>query len=162
MNKSLKKHEGHAMEKRPPQKQERKLKRSHRLKKHQSHLNSLVTKARKNRILKKHQGPRTIKGKKYLLYCEWKKKFFFDLQKISKNLTIKKKVKRVAFIRGSHEDHELLYVALYNTELYDLKRVLKMSNLDKKTKDLIKQALKKAYPFLTLCINHAPISLQQK
>ena len=53
-------------------------------------------------------------------------------------------MKRVAFTRGSHEDHELLNVALYDTELYDLKRVLKMSNLDKKTKDLIKQALKKA------------------
>ena len=71
-------------------------------------------------------------------------KFFFDLQKVSKNLTIKKKVKRVVSLRGSHEDHELSYVALYDIELYDFKRVLKMSGLDKKTKDLIKQALKKA------------------
>ena len=54
---------------------------------------------------------------------------FFDLQS-------RKKVERVVFIRGPHEDHELLYVALYDTK--NLKRVLKMSGLDKKAKDLIK------------------------
>ena len=59
-------------------------------------------------------------------------------------MTIEKKVEGVVFMGGPYEDHKLLYVALYDTELYDLKRVLKMSNLDKKTKDLIKQALKKA------------------
>ena len=45
-------------------------------------------------------------------------------------------MERVVFIRGPHEDHELLYVALYDTK--NLKRVLKMSDLDKKAKDLIK------------------------
>ena len=49
-------------------------------------------------------------------------------------------MERLVFLRGSHEGHEL-YVALYDTEY--LKRVLKMSGLDKKTKDLIKQALTK-------------------
>ena len=58
-----KKHQGQAMEKRSLQKQEKKLKRPHSLKKHQSHLN-LLTQARK----KKKGCPRTIKGKKYLLY----------------------------------------------------------------------------------------------
>ena len=46
------------MEKRPLQRQEKKLKRLHGLKKHQSHLN-LLTKARK----KKKGCPRTIRGK---------------------------------------------------------------------------------------------------
>ena len=36
--------------------------------------------------------------------------------------------------------------------------VLKMSGLDKKTKDLIKQALTKTEPFLTFCIKHTPAS----
>ena len=55
--------------------------------------------------------------------------------------TIKKKVERVHFIRGPHKGHELLYVALYDTEY--LNRVLKTSGPDKKTKDLIKEALTK-------------------
>ena len=42
----------------------------------------------------------------------------------------------------NHEGNELSYVALYDTKY--LKRVLKIPGLDKKTKDLIKQALKKA------------------
>ena len=33
-----------------------------------------------------------------------------------------------------------------------------MSGLDRKTKDLIKQALEKTQPFLTFFINHIPIS----
>ena len=52
------------------------------------------------------------------------------------------------------------YVALYDTEY--LKRVLKMSSISNKTKDLTEQALKKTQPFLTLCINHAPISSATK
>ena len=39
-----------------------------------------------------------------------------------------------------------------------LSLVLKMSGLDKKTKDLMKQAVTKTEPFLTFCINHTPIS----
>ena len=66
----------------------------------------------------------------------------FDLRKESKNLTFEKKVEKVAFMRGPYEGHELSYVALYDTKY--LKRVLKMSGLEKKTKDLIKQALAKA------------------
>ena len=54
-------------------------------------------------------------------------------------MTIEKMVERVVFRRGPHEGHELSYFALYDTEY--LKRVLKMSGLDKKTKDLKKQAL---------------------
>ena len=68
-------------------------------------------------------------------------------------------MERLVFLRGPHEGHEL-YVALYDTEY--LKRVLKMSGLDKKTKDLIKQALTKTQPFLTLCINQTPISPAKK
>ena len=67
---------------------------------------------------------------------------FFDLQKDSINLRIEKKVERVVFKNGPHEGNELSYVALYDTKY--LKRVLKIPGLDKKTKDLIKQALKKA------------------
>ena len=66
---------------------------------------------------------------------------FFDLQKDSKNLTIKKKVEKVVFIRGPYEGYKLSYVALCDTKY--LKRVLKMSGLEKKTKNLIKQALAK-------------------
>ena len=67
---------------------------------------------------------------------------FFDLRKDSKNLTLEKKVEKVAFMRGFYEGYELSHVALYYTEY--LRKVLKMSGLDKKTKDLIKQALTKA------------------
>ena len=66
---------------------------------------------------------------------------FFDSQKESKNLTIKKNVNKVVFMRGPYEGHELSYVGLYDTEY--LKKALKMSGLDKKIKDLIKQALAK-------------------
>ena len=46
-----------------------------------------------------------------------------------------------SFYGGSYEGDELSYVALYDTKY--VKRVLKMSGLDRKTKDLIKQALEK-------------------
>ena len=66
---------------------------------------------------------------------------FFDLRKESKNLAIEKKVERVVFMGGSYEGDELSYVALYATKY--VKRVLKISGRDRKTKDLIKQALEK-------------------
>ena len=66
---------------------------------------------------------------------------FFDLQKESKNLTVKKKVEKVVFMAGPYKGYELSYVALCDTKY--LKRVLKMSGLEKKTKDLIKQTLAK-------------------
>ena len=56
-------------------------------------------------------------------------------------MTIEKKVEKVVFIAGPYEGYELSYVALCDTK--NLKRVLKMSGLEKKTKDLIKQALRK-------------------
>ena len=65
----------------------------------------------------------------------------FDIQKESKNLTIEKKVEKLVFMTGPYESYELSCVALYDTKY--LKRVLKMSGLEKKTKDLIKQALAK-------------------
>ena len=63
---------------------------------------------------------------------------FFDLQKDSKNLTIEKKVEKVVFMAGPYKGYELSLVATCDTKY--LKRVLKMSGPDKKTKDLIKQA----------------------
>ena len=54
-------------------------------------------------------------------------------------MTTKKKKK--VFIRGPYEDYELSYVAKHDTKY--LKRVLKMSGQDMKTKDLIEQALGK-------------------
>ena len=66
---------------------------------------------------------------------------FFDSQKDSKNLTIKKKVNKVVFMMGPYEGHELSYVALYDTEYF--KKALKVSGLNKKIKDLIKQVLAK-------------------
>ena len=80
----------------------------------------------------------------------------FDLQKESKNLTIEKKVERVVFMAGPYEGYELSYVALCDTKY--LKKVLKMLGLEKETKDLIKQALAKTESFLTLRINHQPMS----
>ena len=59
---------------------------------------------------------------------------FFDLQS-------RKKVERVVFIGGPHEGDELSYVLLYDTKY--LKKVLKMSGIGKKTKDMIKHALAK-------------------
>ena len=66
---------------------------------------------------------------------------FFDLQKDSKHLTIKKKLAKVVFIKGPYKDYELSYVALCDAKYF--KKVLKMSGLEKKAKDLIKQALAK-------------------
>ena len=57
-------------------------------------------------------------------------------------MTIKKEVERVVFMRGPYRGQELSSVALCDTEY--LKRALKRSGLDKKTKSLIKQALAKA------------------
>ena len=66
---------------------------------------------------------------------------FFYTWKESKNFTLEKRVEKVVFMGGPYEGHELLYVALYDT---DYRRgVLKMSGLGKKTKDQIKQALAK-------------------
>ena len=61
----------------------------------------------------------------------------FDLQKESKNLTIKKKVEEA----GPYKGYKLSYVALYDTKY--LKWMLKTSGLEKKTKHLIRQALAK-------------------
>ena len=56
-------------------------------------------------------------------------------------MTIEKKVEKAVFIVGPYKGYELSYVALYETKY--LKRVLKMSDLEKETKDVIKQALAK-------------------
>ena len=56
-------------------------------------------------------------------------------------MTIEKKVEKVVFIAGPYEGYELSYVALCDTK--NLIRVLKMLGLEKKTKDLTKQALGK-------------------
>ena len=66
---------------------------------------------------------------------------FFDLQKDSKRWTIEKKVEKVVFMARPYKGYELSYVVLCDTKY--LKRVFKMSDLEKKTKDLIKQALAK-------------------
>ena len=50
-----------------------------------------------------------------------------------------KKVEKVVFMSGPYEGYELSYVAPYDTKY--LRKVLKISGLEKKTKDLIKQAL---------------------
>ena len=41
---------------------------------------------------------------------------FFDLQKESKNLTIKKKVEKAVFMAGPYKGYELSYVALCDTK----------------------------------------------
>ena len=61
---------------------------------------------------------------------------FFDLQKNSKHLTMKKMVEKVVFMVGPYKGYLLSYVALCHTKY--LKRLLKMSDLEKKAKDLIK------------------------
>ena len=66
---------------------------------------------------------------------------YFDLEKARKNLTIEKKVEKAVFMVGPYKGYELSYVALCETKY--LKRVLKMSGLEKKTIDLIKEALTK-------------------
>ena len=50
-------------------------------------------------------------------------------------------MEKVLFMAGPYKGYELSYVALYDTKY--LKRLLKMSGLERKTKDLIKQALAK-------------------
>ena len=79
--------------------------------------------------------PKDDKGKKIpsLLGMKEESQSFFDTQKDSKNLTIKKKVERVVFMAGPYEVYDTKY----------LKRVLKRSGLEKKTKGLIKQTLAK-------------------
>ena len=66
---------------------------------------------------------------------------FLDLQKESKTLAIKKKVEEAVFMARPYKGYELPYVALCDTKY--LKWLLKMSDLKKKTKDLIKQVLAK-------------------
>ena len=66
---------------------------------------------------------------------------FSDLQKESKNLTIEKKVEKLVFMAGPYKGYDLSYVVLYDTKY--LQRMLKISGLEKKTKNLIKQALAK-------------------
>ena len=56
-------------------------------------------------------------------------------------MTIKKKVEKAVFMAGPYKGYELSYVALCDTKY--LKKMLKMSGLEKKTKGLIKQALAK-------------------
>ena len=126
------------MEKIPLQRQEKKFKRLHSLKKYQSHLN-LLTQARTK---KKKGHPRTIKGKKMppLLGMKEEVQSFFDFQRDSKHLTIEKKVEK-AVSAGPYKGYESSYVELCDTKY--LKRVLKMPGLEKKTKALIKQALAK-------------------
>ena len=87
--------------------------------------------------------PKDNKGKKMppLLGVKEEVQSFFDLQKESKNLAIEKKVEKVVFMAGLYEGYELSYVALFDTKY--LKRKLKMSGLEKKTRDLIKQAMAK-------------------
>ena len=60
---------------------------------------------------------------------------FFYLQKDSKNLAIEKKAETIVFMVGPYEGYEVSYAALCDTKY--LKRMLKMSGLEKKTKDLI-------------------------
>ena len=71
-------------------------------------------------------------------------------------MTIEKKVEKVVFMAGPYKGYDLSYVALCDTKY--LKRMLKISDLEKKTKNLIKQALAKTKLFLTFCINHQPTS----
>ena len=125
------------MEKRPLHRQEKKLRRPHSIKKHQRHLN-LLTQARKT-----NRGPTQDDKEKKIPPLLWLKEVqsFFDLQKDSKNLTIEKIVEKEVFMAGPYEGYELSYVALCDAKY--LKRVLKMSGIEKKTKDLIKQALAK-------------------
>ena len=56
-------------------------------------------------------------------------------------MTIEKKVEKTVFMAGPYKGYELSNVALCDVKY--LKRVLKMSDLEKKTKDLIKQVLAK-------------------
>ena len=71
-------------------------------------------------------------------------------------MTIEKKVEKVVFMAGPYKGYDLSYVALCDTRY--LKRMLKISDLEKKTKNLIKQALAKTKLFLTFCFNHQPTS----
>ena len=106
----------------------KKLKRHHSQKKHQSHLN-LLTQARK-----KKSRLRMIK-RKNTSFAEGERR---GPRKI---LHLRKKLEKVVFMGGPYVGHELSCVALYYTEY--LRVVLKMSGLEKETKDLIKQALAK-------------------
>ena len=56
-------------------------------------------------------------------------------------LTIERKVKEIVLMAGHYKGYELSSVSLCDTKY--LKTVLKMSSLEKKTRDLIKQALAK-------------------
>ena len=109
-------------------------------KKARSHLNLLI---QARSLKKKKDRLRMIKRKKIppLLGVKEEAQSFFDLHKESKNLTIEKKEEKAVFMAGPYKGYELSYVAFGDTKY--LKRVLKMSDLEKKTKDLIKQVLAK-------------------
>ena len=102
------------------------------------------------------EGPPKDNKESPLLGVKEEAQSCFDLRKDTKNLTIEKEVERVVFMRGPYKGQEWSNVALCDTEY--LKKALKRSDLDKKIKDLIKQALAKTLLFLTFFINHTPIS----
>ena len=87
------------------------------------------------------EGPPKDNKESPLLGVKEEAQSCFDLRKDSKNLTIEKEVERVVFMRGPYKGQEWSNVALCDTEY--LKKALKRSDLDKKIKDLIKQALAK-------------------
>ena len=102
------------MEKRSLQRQEKKLKRPHSQKKHQNHLNLLFIDS------SKEEEEDDKEKNTSFTWCEGRS---------------------LVFIRGLYKGQELSNVALCDTEY--LKKALKRSDLDKKSKSLIKQALAK-------------------
>ena len=86
------------------------------------------------------QAPTVKKSNDYkeapLLGVKEEVQSFFDLQNESKNLTIKKKVEKVVFMAGLYKGCDLSYVALCDTKY--LKKMIKISGLQNKTKNLIK------------------------
>ena len=127
-NRSLKS----SMEKRPLQRQEKKVKKAP---KSPEFIESSEEEEEKL--------PKDDKRKKIppLLGVKEEAQSFFDLQKESKNFAIEKKVEKVVFMVVPYNGYELSYVALCDTKY--LKKVLKMSGLDKKAKGLIKRAMAK-------------------
>ena len=128
-----------AMVKRLLQRQEKKFKKPHRLKKAPKSPEFIDS----SKESEEEEGlPKDDKGKKMSPLLGVKEdQIFFDPRKESKNLTIEKKVEKVVFMAGPYKGYELSYVALCDAKY--LKRLLKMSGLERKTKDLIKQALAK-------------------
>ena len=153
-DRSLKKYQGQAIEKRLLQRQKKKVKKTSQPKK------APKSPEFNDSSEEEEEGPpKNNKRKKMLPLLGVKEEVqnFFGLQEEKNNLTIKKKVEKVVFKAGPYEGYELSYIALWDTKY--LKKVLKVPGLKKNKKQrTCKTGTAKDLTFFNLLHNHQLMS----